>query len=202
MNYRQLILLLIALAALWFAVPAMASADAGNVADWLKEDPASETEPAEAEAVPEIEEKSFAAIIGQLIFYTLLIAGLIYGLIKFLAMRQKGVQSQRAVQLMGGSPLGQNKSLQLVKVGGQFYLIGVGNEVTLIKEFSGEAEIAALEQDLEQQRPAASALFGNGGKSKESFANFEQYFARSLDKQKERHLSFGKKRTDDGEDQR
>ncbi|MDS8769700.1 hypothetical protein RLK98_00760, partial [Streptococcus pneumoniae] len=67
MNYRQWILLLIALAALWFAVPAMASADAGNVADWLKEDPASETEPAEAEAVPEIEEKSFAAIIGQLI---------------------------------------------------------------------------------------------------------------------------------------
>lgn len=201
MNYRHWILLLIALAALWLAAPAMASADTGNVADWLKEAPG-DAEPAEAEAVPEIEEKSFAAIIGQLIFYTLLIAGLIYGLIKFLAMRQKGVQSQRAVQLMGGSPLGQNKSLQLVKVGGQFYLIGVGNEVTLIKEFSGEAEIAALEQDLEQQRPAASALFGNGGKAKAPFTNFEQYFARSLDKQKERRLSFGEKRTDDGEDQR
>lgn len=202
MNYRQWIYLLIALAALWLAAPAVASADAGNVADWLKEDPASESEPAEAEAVPEIEEKSFGLIIGQLIFYTLLIVGLIYGLIKFLAMRQKGGQSQRAIQLMGGSPLGQNKSLQLVKVGGQFYLIGVGNEVTLIKEFSDQEEIAALQQDLEQQRPAASALFGNSSKAKAPFANFEQYFARSLDKQKERRLSFGEKRTDDGEDQR
>ncbi len=202
MNYRQWIYLLIALAALWLAAPAVASADAGNVADWLKEDPASETEPTEAEAVPEIEEKSFGLIIGQLIFYTLLIVGLIYGLIKFLAMRQKGGQSQRAIQLMGGSPLGQNKSLQLVKVGGQFYLIGVGNEVTLIKEFSDQEEIAALQQDLEQQRPAASALFGNSSKAKAPFANFEQYFARSLDKQKERRLSFGEKRTDDGEDQR
>lgn len=202
MNYRLWILLLITLAALWLAAPVMASADTGNVADWLKEDPASEAEPVDAEAVPVIEEKSFGLIIGQLIFYTLLIAGLIYGLIKFLAMRQKGVQSQRAIQLMGGSPLGQNKSLQLVKVGGQFYLIGVGNEVTLIKEFSEEAEIAALEQDLEQQHPQVSALFGNSGKAKAPFTNFEQYFARSLDKQKERRLSFGEKRTDDGEDRR
>lgn len=200
MNYRHWILLLITLAALWLAAP-VASAETGNVADWLKEDPASETEPAEAEAVPEIEEKSFGLIIGQLIFYTLLIVGLIYGLIKFLAMRQKGGQSQRAIQLMGGSPLGQNKSLQLVKVGGQFYLIGVGNEVTLIKEFLEPEEIAALEQDLEQQRPA-SALFGNNGKAKAPFGNFEQYFNRSLEKQKERRLSFGEKRADDGEDQR
>lgn len=203
MNYKRLTYLFIALAAFWLLAPALAYADTGNVADWLKEDPASEVVPedeAEADAAPQLEEKSLISIIGQLVFYTLLIAGLIYGLIKFLASRQRGMQSHRAVQLMGGSPLGQNKSLQLVKVGGSFYLIGVGNEVTLIKEFSEEAEIAALEEDLEQQRPAASALFGNKGKGKAPFTNFEQYFNRSLDKQKQRRLSFGEQQPEDKEE--
>lgn len=200
MNYKKMAYLLIALTAFWLFAPLPAVADTGNVADWLKEGPESEGTPEEAEiAPPQIEEKSFAAIIGQLVLYTLLIAGLIYGLIKFLAMRQRGIQSHRAVQLMGGTPLGQNKSLQLVKVGGSFYLIGVGNEVTLIKEFSEQAEIAALEGDLEQQRPAAAALFGKTDKSGPQFANFEQYFSRSLNKQKQRRLSFGEQQPEDKE---
>lgn len=189
MDYKRLIYFIIVLAAFWLLAPEAALADTGNVADWLKEDPATDMAP--EEAPPVIEEKSLAAIIGQLAFYTLLIAGLIYGLIKFLAIRQKGMQSHRAVQLMGGAPLGQNKSLQLVKVGGSFYLVGVGADVTLIKEFSQEEEIVALEEDLQQQHPATAALFGKSGADKPSFANFEQHFKRSLEKQKERRLSFG-----------
>ena len=202
MNYKRLTYLLIAFAAFWLLSPSFAHADTGNVADWLNEDPASEVVPedeSEADAAPQLEEKSLIAIIGQLVFYTLLIAALIYGLIKFLASRQRGMQSQRAVQVMGGSPLGQNKSLQLVKVGGSFYLIGVGNEVTLIKEFSNEEEIAILEEDLDQQRPSASALFGKG-KDKAPFTNFDQYFNRSLTKQKERRLSFGEQQPEDKEE--
>ncbi len=201
MKNKRMTYILLVLAACCLLFPALAFADdSGNVADWLNEGPAeSESVPDEAEAIPQLEEKSLASIIGQLVFYTLLIVGLIYGLIKFLALRQKSMQSNRAIQLLGGTPLGQNKSLQLIKVGGSFYMIGVGSEVTLIKEFSDEAEIAALEQDLEQQRPTAG-LFGKGEQGSTPFATFEQAFARSLNKQKQRRLSFGEQEPKDKEE--
>ena len=162
-----------------------------NVVEWLNnEEPAEEAPVDEAEAAP-IEEKSLAGIIVQLVLYTLLIVAMIYGLIKFLAARQKNFQPNQAVKLMGGTPLGNNKSLQLVKVGGQMYLIGVGDEVTLIKEFSDAAEISGIEKDFEQQQPALSKnLFDFTKKKISSFSKspqkngFDQLFKQSLNKQK------------------
>jgi flagellar protein FliO/FliZ len=139
-----------------------------------------------------IEEKSFAAIIVQLIFYTLLIIAMIYGLIRFLASRQKKMQPNQAVKLMGGTPLGNNRSLQLVKVGNQIYMIGVGEEVTLIKEFSSEDEINSIEKDLERQTPAlfpnpvSTFIKGKLTRQKETepMTDFNHLFNQSLDKQK------------------
>ena len=95
-------------------------------------------------------------IIGKLILYTFLILILIYALIKFLALRQKNLQPNQAIKLMGGTPLGNNKSLQLVKVGDQLLLIGVGDEVTLLKEFLNEDEIKSIEENLTNQPSALS----------------------------------------------
>ena len=170
------------------SVPLSAQASP-NVVEWLNnEEPAEET-PVD-DAAP-IEEKSLAGIIVQLVLYTLLIVAMIYGLIKFLAARQKNFQPNQAVKLMGGTPLGNNKSLQLVKVGGQMYLIGVGNEVTLIKEFSDAAEISGIEKDFEQQQPALSKNLLDFTKKKiGSFSKspqkngFDQLFKQSLNKQK------------------
>ncbi|MGH2319151.1 flagellar biosynthetic protein FliO [Planococcus sp. SE5232] len=161
-----------------------------NVVEWLNnEEPAEETPADPVEAAP-IEEKSLAGIIVQLVLYTLLIVAMIYGLIKFLAARQKNLQPNQAVKLMGGTPLGNNKSLQLVKVGGQMYLIGVGDEVTLIKEFSDEAEISGIEKDFEQQPALSKNLLDFTKKKIGSFSKspqkngFDQLFKQSLNKQK------------------
>ncbi|WP_394121055.1 flagellar biosynthetic protein FliO [Planococcus donghaensis] len=162
-----------------------------NVVEWLNnEEPAEET-PADPVVAAPVEEKSLAGIIVQLVLYTLLIVAMIYGLIKFLAARQKNLQPNQAVKLMGGTPLGNNKSLQLVKVGGQMYLIGVGDEVTLIKEFSDAAEISGIEKDFEQQQPALSKnlldftkkKIGSFSKSPQK-KGFDQLFKQSLNKQK------------------
>lgn len=162
-----------------------------NVVEWLNnEEPAEETPADPVEAAP-VEEKSLAGIIVQLVLYTLLIVAMIYGLIKFLAARQKNFQPNQAVKLMGGTPLGNNKSLQLVKVGGQMYLIGVGDEVTLIKEFSDRAEISGIEKDFEHQQPALSKnlldftkkKIGDFSKNPQK-KGFEQLFNQSLNKQK------------------
>lgn len=182
------------LAFLVMSMPAPVEAEDPKVTDWVEDETPAE-EPADDEDSVEtqpIEEKSFAAILGQLIFYTLLIIAMIYGLIRFLASRQKKMQPNQAVKLMGGTPLGNNKSLQLVKVGNQIYMIGVGDQVTLIKEFSSEDEINGIEKDLERQTPA---LFPNPvstfikgkltrQKETESYTDFDHLFNQSLDKQK------------------
>lgn len=184
------ILLMAALIA--FAFPASASAEP-NVADWLQEDGADpEQAPAPNEAAVVKEEQSLFGIILKLVFYTLLILVMIYGLIKFLAIRQQKFQPNQAVKLMGGTPLGNNKSLQLVKVGNQVLLIGVGDQVTLIKEFA-DAEEIGLDAAPAENAPAG---FTNPllkllqwkksfvGAQESKTGRFEELFNQSLEKQK------------------
>lgn len=191
--YSIAVILLLSLSAAF--APIFAEAADPKVSDWVEDDqPAGESDTEETVASDGPEEKSFVVIIGQLILYTLLIVFLIYGLIKFLAMRQKNMQPNQAVKLMGGTPLGNNKSLQLVKVGNQMLLVGVGDQVTLIKEFSAEDEINGIEKDLDNQ-PAALLPKSIASFIKEKFssraqsaaktnAGFENLFKQSLDKQK------------------
>ncbi|WP_261384371.1 flagellar biosynthetic protein FliO [Planococcus sp. CPCC 101016] len=192
MNKSYFLTIPLILAALFFsALLSAPSVQASpNVVEWLNnEEPTGEI-PEESIDVATVEEKSLAGIIVQLVLYTLLIVAMIYGLIKFLAARQKNFQPNQAVKLMGGTPLGNNKSLQLVKVGGQMYLIGVGDEVTLIKEFSDAAEISGIEKDFEQQQPAMSKNLIDFTKKKIGHISkkpqkkgFDQLFKQSLNKQ-------------------
>ena len=182
----------------FFLAPSSIDAADSNVNDWIKEKQTDGKTGVEEEESIELNtsgEKSFGVIIGQLVLYTLIILGMIYGLIKFLAARQKNLQPNQAVKLMGGTPLGNNKSLQLVKVGEQLLLIGVGDHVTLIKEFSATDEINGIEKTLEQQPAQLSNSISNFIKNKvsnrvknpkEHHTNFEHLFSQSLDKQKAR----------------
>ncbi|ANU09166.1 flagellar protein [Planococcus antarcticus DSM 14505] len=200
MNKSKNVYIALLMAVLFFgalSVPLTVQASP-NVVEWLNnEEPAEETPANPVEAAP-VEEKSLAGIIVQLVLYTLLIVAMIYGLIKFLAARQKNLQPNQAVKLMGGTQLGNNKSLQVVKIGGQMYLIGVGDEITLIKEFSDAAEINSIEKDFEQQQPILSKnlldftkkKIGNFSKNPEK-KGFDQLFKQSLNKQKAKQQVLG-----------
>ncbi|WP_233569582.1 flagellar biosynthetic protein FliO [Planomicrobium sp. Y74] len=192
--YSIMMILLLTLSAVW--IPSGAHAADPKVSDSYDTDqPAAEQQEQPAEAAAP-EEKSFIVVIGQLIFYTLLIVFMIYGLIKFLSMKQKNLQPNQAVKLMGGTALGNNKSLQLVKVGGQIYLIGVGDQVTLIKEFTEDDEIHGIEKDVETQAspllPKTVTSFikekvgGRWEKNPSQTKGFEQLFKQSLDKQRKK----------------
>lgn len=183
---NSLSILMIFIFAIGFAVSVPDAAFAEpNVADWVGDKAPDKEQPAESEEVPE--EQSLFGIIAKLVFYTLLILAMIYGLIKFLALRQQKFQPNQAVKPLGGTPLGNNKSLQLVKVGGKVLLVGVGDDITLLKEFDDADEIGAIEKDLEKpqtmfQKPALK--MPNWKKSPGQ--GFEQLFAQSLNKQKQK----------------
>jgi flagellar protein FliO/FliZ len=179
-----------------------------NVIDWLDEKQANKQtevkQSKETVTVNNSDQKSPILLIFQLIFYLIIILVLIYALIKFLALKQKKLQPNQAINLVGGTPLGNNKSLQLVKIAGKVYLIGVADQITLIKEFSNADEINMLESDLEKQptffsnsfpgiskkqpMPFFNSLFGFSKKQPNINQNgrFVQIFNQSLDKQKEK----------------
>ncbi len=193
MNKSMFLHITLLMAVLFYAVMAvpMTAEASPNVVEWLNNEEPAEKAPVEDVENAPVKEKSLAGIIVQLILYTLLIVAMIYGLIKFLAARQKNLQPNQAVKLMGGTPLGNNKSLQIVKIGGQMYLLGIGDEVTLIKEFSDAAEISSIEKDFDQQQPALSkSLFDltkkkiAGYSKKSQKKGFDQLFKQSLNKQK------------------
>ena len=183
---------------LFIVLPISVNASEPNVNDWINnEQPKDQPDEVKKEDSVELNtaNTSIRKIIGKLILYTFLILILIYALIKFLALRQKNLQPNQAIKLMGGTPLGNNKSLQLVKVGDQLLLIGVGDEVTLLKEFLNEDEIKSIEENLTNQPSAlsntlTSFLKGKINDRKKQSNSFENIFSQSLDKIKGKQDQF------------
>lgn len=88
------------------------------------------------------------------------VLGLIYVLLKFLNKRNRLFQQVRAMENIGGIALGNNKSVQIVRVGEKVFMLGVGDNVDLLTEIKDEQTIKELtEQD--QQEMKATALLAN-----------------------------------------
>ncbi|MEW9501293.1 flagellar biosynthetic protein FliO [Jeotgalibacillus marinus] len=85
---------------------------------------------------------TYVKLIGALGFVLILL----YGLLKFVNSRTRNFQQSKLIQNMGGTTLGGNRSVQIVKVAGSYYVLGVGEDVQLIKEVTDEKEQEKLEQ--------------------------------------------------------
>lgn len=79
-----------------------------------------------------------------------LVLALIYFLLKFLNKRQ-ALHRQHSLENMGGITVGQSKSLQIVRLGSKFYLIGVGDNVDLLDEITDEDVIDELIKHSEEK---------------------------------------------------
>jgi len=150
--------------------PFATAASNPSVADWVKKDSRNE-QPSEAVPVEEPEERSLFSVIAALLFYTLVIVGLIYGLIKFLASRQQAHPANKVIRILGASSVGQQKSVQVVQVGDQVLVVGVGQDVSLLAEITDE-------QQKQQLLAYKQTTVQKGG--------FQELFQSSLEKQKER----------------
>ncbi len=85
------------------------------------------------------------------IFVLIAIVALIVFLIRYLGKKNRGWFGGRSVRTLGGVGLGQNKSLQIIEIGSSVYLIGVGENITLIDKISEAEEVEMLIEALEQQ---------------------------------------------------
>lgn len=88
--------------------------------------------------------------IVKMVFSFLFVLGLIYFLMRFLKGKNRFAQGPTNIEMLGGASLGQNRSIQLVKVGKRVLVLGVGDSVQLLKEIDEEEEIRSILEKKEE----------------------------------------------------
>ncbi|MDN4607452.1 flagellar biosynthetic protein FliO [Sporosarcina highlanderae] len=84
-------------------------------------------------------------------FALLFVIALLFALLKFINRKNRMFNQHRLMKNIGGLSLGQNKSIQLVVIGETYFIIGVGDEVRLLKEIIDPEEIKVLESYFEAE---------------------------------------------------
>lgn len=79
-----------------------------------------------------------------ILFVLAVVVALIVLLLRFLGRRSRGWGQSRSLRSLGGYPLGTNKSLQIVEWNGRIYVLGVGENVTLLDSITDPELAAAL----------------------------------------------------------
>ncbi|RDI47446.1 flagellar biosynthetic protein FliO [Falsibacillus pallidus] len=80
----------------------------------------------------------------KMIFALLFVIALLYGLLKFINKRSKNFQQSKMVENLGGTSLGGNRSVQLVKVNGRILILGVGENIQLLKDIDSKKEFEEM----------------------------------------------------------
>lgn len=80
----------------------------------------------------------------KMIFATVFVVGLLYFLLKFINKKSKTYKSSQLVENLGGTALGTNRSVQLIKVGNRILIVGVGENIQLLKEIDDQEEFNQL----------------------------------------------------------
>ncbi|REK57911.1 MAG: hypothetical protein C6W55_04300 [Thermobacillus sp.] len=120
--------------------------------------------PGEENAPPDIPDgmDAIGSAVWVIVALVIVIVLIVFTL-RFLSSRTRTWGQNRSLRSLGGIALGQNKSLQVVEVGGKLYLLGVGENVTLIDRIDDAEEagrlIAVLENPASQ--PISIPLLGD-----------------------------------------
>ncbi|WP_141433427.1 flagellar biosynthetic protein FliO [Bacillus sp. 03113] len=76
----------------------------------------------------------------KMIMATIFVVFLLYYLLKMINKKNKSFGSSQLIENLGGTSLGTNRSVQIIKVGNQLLVIGVGESIQLLKEITDHDE--------------------------------------------------------------
>lgn len=126
----------------------------------------------------------------RMILATIFVVVLLYLVLRFVGKKSKSYQKANSVENLGGTSLGANRSVQLVKVGGRILVIGVGENIQLLKEIDDPKEYEQLIKEYTEKmdqmiepREFVAKLKHMWQKKSEPEANgFSKEFKNQLDK--------------------
>ena len=141
-----------------------------SVADFLDEDKVGDVEKKEIELDKEpsaADRETDGAAVGpsagdyiRVVIAFVFVIGLLFGLLKFINRKNKLYDKTRLMKNMGGISLGQHKSIQLVVIGETYYIIGVGDDIRLLKEITDPEEIKTLVEFYEGESTETATATG------------------------------------------
>lgn len=92
-----------------------------------------------------------------ILFVLAVIVGLIVVLLRFMAKRNRGFGMNRSFRSLGGFPLGPNKSMQIVEWNGRIYVLGIGENVTMLDAITEPELVAAMLAEFDSAQEAMPA---------------------------------------------
>jgi flagellar protein FliO/FliZ len=103
----------------------------------------------ETKSVPSTDTSAIDVVkmIGAFIF----VLFLLFVLLRYLGKKNQGFQGNKLISNIGGTALGANRSIQVVKIGNQLYIVGVGENVQLLKEIDDADEIQMILHTYKEQ---------------------------------------------------
>lgn len=94
----------------------------------------------------------------KIIFALGFVVLLLYGLLRFVNSRNKTFQTNQLIQNLGGVGISQGKSVQLLHVGNSLFLVGIGEDISLLKEISDPEEIAKLTKIYDEKQDSGKTV--------------------------------------------
>ncbi len=88
----------------------------------------------------------------KMLFALLFVLALLLFVLKFINKKSRNYQQNSLVRNIGGVHLGAQKSVQLIQIGNAIYVVGVGEDVQLIKEIDNPEEIEKLINDFNERQ--------------------------------------------------
>lgn len=160
-----------------------------NISDDNKTD--AETESTESASVS-VGVGEYIKIVLALVF----VIGLLLVILKFLNKRNLAYQQNTIIKNIGGLSVGQQKSVQLLHIGNRIYVVGVGEDIQLIKEIESADEVEQLLNQIDQNQkmvtttPYIAELFKNFSKKDQpkdisNSPKFNDMFSEKLDEMKQ-----------------
>lgn len=92
----------------------------------------------------------------KILFSLIFVIALLVFVLRFLNKRNVNYQQNSLVRNIGGLSVGAQKSVQLLQIGNSVYVVGVGDEVQLLKEVTDPEEIQQLLVYYNEKQGAAS----------------------------------------------
>lgn len=121
--------------------------------------------------------------IVRLIVGLAFVLGIIYIVLKIVGKRNGFNQQPGLLQNVGGISVGANKSVQIIRIGNRYYLIGVGDNVELLEEIDDPETMEQLMVQSEEKDTDALSFLLNRKKDKtqkSSGRSFDQLLNREL----------------------
>lgn len=195
-SMKKSLIIFLSLLVFIFSFTVNTYAETGYVDDCLEnpkncEEPL-EPEPETNEAENELLEQepktgSLFFEIVKVVFALLLVLALIYIFLYFLKRRNKLGTRIKSLENIGGVSVGQNKSVQLLRLGDHLYLIGVGEDVTLLQKIEEKSLIEEIMRERDENKadfttgPLLSSILQKKDENKrEKPDNFKSLFNQEL----------------------